>query len=116
MPILFILFGLPEEDDLVIETDFPCVGLGLNFLMREFGDVDLIDRGELDLSVGLILTDTGFVRGSCLGGNFSGGPIESSRRFFFFFSLFLSILFDLVDLLDDADFFCIRRLSSIDLF
>jgi hypothetical protein len=82
--------------DLVIDTDLPCVGLGLNFLKSEFGDVGRI--GEP--SVGLMLTDTGFVSGSCFGGTFSGGPIESSLRFFFFFSLLRSSP-DLLDLFSE---------------
>lgn len=112
--MLLILLGLP--DDLDIVTDFPCVGLGLNFLIKEFGDVDLIVKGELDLSVGLMLTETGFVRGSCFGGNLSGGPMESSRRFFFFFSLLRSELSDRTDLLEVLDFFSLLCLSSTDLF
>lgn len=89
--------------DLVIDTDLPCVGLGLNFLSNEFGDVDR--KG--DPSVGLMLTDTGFVSGSCFGGTFSGGPMGSSLRRFFFFSLLRSS----PDLLD---FFSDLILSSID--
>lgn len=101
-PIPFTLLGL---GDLVIDTDLPCVGLGLNFLRIEFGEVGRMG----DPSVGLILTDTGFVKGSCLGGIFSGGPIESSLRRFFFFSLLRSS--DLLDFLSDlmrssSDFIC----------
>lgn len=82
--------------DLVIDTDLPCVGLGLNFLIREFGEV--ARKGEP--SVGLMLTETGLVRGSCLGGTFSGGPMESSRLRFFFFSLLRSSP-DLLDFFSD---------------
>lgn len=82
--------------DLVIDTDLPCVGLGLNFLNSELGDVDR--RGEP--SVGLMLTETGFVNGSCFGGTFSGGPMGSSLRRFFFFSLLRSSP-DLLDFLSD---------------
>lgn len=81
--------------DLVIETDLPCVGLGLNFRIREFGEV--ARKGEP--SVGLMLTDTGLVSGSCLGGTFSGGPMESSLLRFFFFSLLRSS--DLLDFFSD---------------
>lgn len=62
----------------------------------EFGEVGRIG----DPSVGFILTDTGFVKGSCLGGIFSGGPIESSLRRFFFFSLLRSSP-DLLDFLSE---------------
>lgn len=93
LPIPFTLLGL---GDLVMETDRPCVGLGLNFLSSELGDVDR--KG--DPSVGLMLTDTGFVNGSCLGGTFSGGPIGSSLRRFFFFSLLRSSP-DLLDFFSD---------------
>lgn len=101
MPLTLLGLG-----DLEIDTDLPCVGLGLNFLRMEFGEVGRI--GEP--SVGLILTDTGLVKGSCLGGIFSGGPIESSRRLFFFFSLLRSSP-DLLDFLSDlilssSDFIC----------
>lgn len=99
MPLTVLGLG-----DLVIDTERPCVGLGLNFLIREFGD----DARKGEPSVGLILTDTGLVNGSCLGGTFSGGPIESSRLRFFFFSLLRSSP-DLLDFLSDL----IR--SSIDL-
>lgn len=80
----------------MIDTDLPCVGLGLNFRSSEFGDDGRIG----DPSVGLILTETGLVSGSCLGGIFSGGPMESSRRRFFFFSLLRSSP-DLLDFLSD---------------
>lgn len=80
------------------------MGLGLNFLRSEFGDVDRMG----DPSVGLMLTDTGLVNGSCFGGTFSGGPMESSLRRFFFFSLLRSS----PDLLD---FFSERLRSSSDL-
>lgn len=61
-------------------------------------------------SVGLMLTETGLVKGSCLGGTFSGGPMESSRRRFFFFSLLRSSP-DLLDFFSDllrssSDFSC----------
>lgn len=79
-----------------METDLPWVGLGLNFRSREFGEVGRM--GEP--SVGLILTETGLVSGSCLGGTFSGGPMESSLRLFFFFSLLRSSL-DLLDFFSD---------------
>lgn len=82
--------------DLVIETDRPCVGLGLNFRIREFGEV----ARKGDPSVGLMLTETGFVSGSCLGGTFSGGPMESSLLRFFFFSLLRSSP-DLLDFFSD---------------
>ena len=99
----FTLLGL---GDLVIDTDRPWVGLGLNFRNMEFGEVGRIG----DPSVGLMLTDTGLVSGSCLGGIFSGGPIESSLRRFFFFSLLRSSP-DLLDFLSDLirssiDFTC----------
>lgn len=80
------------------------MGLGLNFRSMEFGEVGRIG----DPSVGFILTETGFVSGSCFGGTFSGGPIESSLRLFFFFSLLRSSL-DLLDFLSDLesrDFSC----------
>lgn len=79
-----------------METDLPWVGLGLNFLNSELGEVDR--KGEP--SVGLMLTDTGLVSGSCFGGTFSGGPIESSLRRFFFFSLLRSSP-DLLDFFSD---------------
>lgn len=91
-PMLFTVLGL---GDFVIETDLPWVGLGLNFRSSEFGDVGRMG----DPSVGLMLTDTGLVSGSCLGGTFSGGPMESSRRRFFFLSLLRSS--DLLDFLSD---------------
>lgn len=93
MPSPFTVLGL---DDFVIETDLPCVGLGLNFLIREFGD----DERKGDPSVGFMLTDTGLVRGSCFGGTFSGGPIGSSLLRFFFFSLLRSSP-DLLDFFSD---------------
>lgn len=89
----FTVLGLR---DFVMETDLPCVGLGLNFRSSELGDADRIG----DPSVGLMLTDTGLVRGSCLGGTFSGGPMESSLRLFFFFSLLRSSP-DLLDFLSE---------------
>lgn len=90
---------------MVIDTDLPCVGLGLNFRISEFGELDR--KGEP--SVGFILTETGFVRGSCFIGTFSGGPIGSSLRRFFFFSLLRSSpdLDFLSDLLrSSSDFIC----------
>lgn len=89
----FTVLGL---GDFVIETDLPCVGLGLNFLSKEFGEVDRMG----DPSVGLMLTETGLVSGSCFGGTFSGGPIGSSLLRFFFFSLLLSSL-DLLSFFSD---------------
>lgn len=91
--------------DFVMDTDLPCVGLGLNFLNSEFGD----EGRNGEPSVGLILTDTGLVNGSCFGGSFSGGPIESSRRLFFFFSLLRSspdLLDFLSDLMRSSSFIC----------
>ena len=58
----------------------------LNFRNVPAGEEGLdIDIGGL--SVGLMLTDTGFESGSCFGGSFSGGPIGLSSLFrFLFFS------------------------------
>lgn len=51
-----------------------------------FGD-DGVEEAEGGDSAGLMLTVTGFVKGSCLGGTFSGGPMGLSSRFRFrFFS------------------------------
>lgn len=105
----FTVLGL---GDFVIDTDLPCVGLGLNFRRIEFGEVGRIG----DPSVGLMLTDTGFVRGSCFGGTFSGGPMESSRRRFFFFSLLRSspLLLDFFSDLRSSMFFsCVDEIGVI---
>lgn len=71
------------------------VGEGLN--LRSVGDVD---RDGEDSEAGLMLTDTGFDKGSCFKGNFSGGPmgLESLLRLRFFssFSLLSSRFFELL--------------------
>lgn len=74
-------------------------GDGLNLRCRvvagEEGRDDEEDSGGDDSEVGLMLTDTGLDRGSCLSGSLSGGPIvglESRLRLRFFSSLLLLLL------------------------
>lgn len=64
------------------------VGEALNF-RTILGDVGVAGVRGGD-SVGFMLTVTGFVRGSCFGGTFSGGPMGLSSRFLF---LRFSVLF-----------------------
>lgn len=79
-----------------VGLDFPtsakglaCVGDGLNFLTVVAGEEGLEPTFGC-VSVGFMLTETGFESASCcgcLGGNLSGGPIGLSSRFrFLFFS------------------------------
>lgn len=103
----FSILGL---DFPLIDKFLPCVGDVLNFLIILEGLVGVCRGG---LSAGFMLTETGFDKGSCFGGNLSGGPIGPSSLFLFlffsnlllssdlllllFFSLLLSSLDDFVD-------------------
>lgn len=85
----FVKFGLsfPLSDDI---GRF-CVGEGVLYFPIILGEVGVelgVRGGD---SAGFMLTVTGLVRGSCLEGIFSGGPIGLSSRFLFLF--FSSLLF-----------------------
>lgn len=62
------------------------------------GDVGVM-LGKGGDPAGLMLTETGFVKGSCFGGSLSGGPIGPSSRFFFLFFSNLLLSSDLLLLL-----------------